>query len=395
MSKAYFVGGGLGTLAAAADCLRKRGMRGGDLFVYETAGDGRMLRLQGMDGPRPSDEGETLPERLDGLCAGAQTAPCVWKTLRDGELRAAAPEGEAPALWEWLLSQSSLVRPLRAFLVDSDVHFIRQTVTDLEFEEGEETAVTALYTTDGRREEMVQLHEGDLCFFSPGQGDCAAWADAARLPGSASACPDVAVLWRRIAARRPGLGNPEAFFTMPETTERALLLVHGLRISCGQLERLAAADAIVKLEGTPWEMSMRVQGARGARSICACCLRPGARGALTGKPMRACSGLEAARELLGAIGEGMSLPNREADVFFGILPYAGAPLLAGTEAARPCMLPVQSENLAVLGPFVSGSFSPVRTLLDARRAVEALSRPLPAAAGRDFFRRSPSAFADE
>lgn len=106
--------------------------------------------------------------------------------------------------------------------------------------------------------------------------------------------------------------------------------------------------------------------------------------------MRACSGLEAARELLGAIGEGMSLPNREADVFFGILPYAGAPLLAGTEAARPRMLPMQSENLAVLGPFVSGSFSPVRTLLDARRAVEALSRPLPAAAGRDFFRRSPS-----
>lgn len=121
------------------------------------------------------------------------------------------PKGKRLPLWEWLLSQSSLVRPLRAFLVDSDVHFIRQTVTDLEFEEGEETAVTALYTTDGRREEMVQLHEGDLCFFSPGQGDCAAWADAARLPGSAPACPDAAVLWQRIAARRPGLGNPEAF----------------------------------------------------------------------------------------------------------------------------------------------------------------------------------------
>ncbi len=395
MSKAYFAGGGLGALAAAEYCLRMRGMRGCDLFVYETAGDGRMLRLQGPDGLKPRDADKTLPERLDGLCEGGQASPFAWKALRGGRLCSDAPDAKARALWELLLSQSALLRPLRAFLVASDIHFIRQTVTDLEFEEGEETAVTALYTSDGRREEMVQLREGDLCFFSPGPDDCAAWADAARLPGPAPGGPDAAVLWRRIAARRQGLGRPEAFFSAPEETARALLLVHGLRAPGGQLERLAAEDAIVKLDGSPWELSMRVQAAQGAYSICACCLRPDARGAVTGKPMRACSGLETAQELLGAFGEHRGLTNQEADVFFGILPYAGAPLLAGTEAARPPVLPAHSENLAVLGPFVSGSFSPARAVLEARRAVEALSHPLPAAQKRDFFHRRSVSLAGE
>lgn len=396
MSKAYFAGGGLGALAAAAYCLRERGMRGSDLFIYETAGDSRMLRLQRPDGMLPRDAAKTLLKRLDDLCEGRQAVPSyVWKTLRGGILCPEAPNDEARALWELLLSQAALLHPLRAFLVASDVHFIRQTVTDLEFEEGEETTVTALYTSDGRDEKMVQLREGDLCVFSPGPDDCAVWADATRLPGSAPGGPDAAVLWRRIAAHRQGLGSPEAFFSAPEETARALLLVHGLRAPCGVLEHLAAEDAIVRLDGSPWELSMRVREAQGAYSICACCLRPGARGAATGKSMRACDGQETVQELLGAIGEHRSLTNQGADVFFGILPYAGAPLLAGTEAARPLMLPVRSENLAVLGPFVSGSFSPTRTVLDARRAVEAFSHPLPAAEKRDFFHHRPVAFADE
>ena len=63
MSKAYFAGGGLGALAAAEYCLRMRGMRGCDLFVYETAGDGRMLRLQGPDGLKPRDADKTACAR--------------------------------------------------------------------------------------------------------------------------------------------------------------------------------------------------------------------------------------------------------------------------------------------------------------------------------------------
>ena len=116
----------------------------------------------------------------------------------------------------------SVILPLKKHLQKFDVKFqTNHTVTDIIFKDDEKITVTSLIYKgiDGEEKEII-LNEQDLCFFTNGcitdNSDNGDYNKAAKyLPEN----PPSYSLWRKIADKKEGLGNPDPFFTKPDETK--------------------------------------------------------------------------------------------------------------------------------------------------------------------------------
>ncbi len=114
----------------------------------------------------------------------------------------------------------SVILPLKTYLEKNGVEFITNcTVTDIDFKEGCAITASALHLNKGGADEILELNDGDLCIMTN-----ACMTDSATLGNyhtPAPMAPEKPIsgeLWAKVAAKKPGLGNPEPFFTKPEET---------------------------------------------------------------------------------------------------------------------------------------------------------------------------------
>ena len=114
----------------------------------------------------------------------------------------------------------SVILPLKAYLDKFNVDFsINATVTDLDFKEGPGITVTAIHIEDEEGEKVIELGEKDVCIMINGcMTDNATLGDYNTPAEYKPENPMSGELWRKIAAKKPGLGNPEPFFNHPEQT---------------------------------------------------------------------------------------------------------------------------------------------------------------------------------
>ncbi len=132
----------------------------------------------------------------------------------------------------------SVIRPLETYLRKAGVNFRENCeVTDIDFADGPGITAKTLYlkkkveSTDDSGEESdapsgpsyvteeVQLNKSDICIMTNAcMTDSATLGSLYKPAPAPEKKPISGELWAKVAGKKPGLGNPEPFFTKPEET---------------------------------------------------------------------------------------------------------------------------------------------------------------------------------
>ena len=129
----------------------------------------------------------------------------------------------------------SVIRPLESYLRKAGVTFVENCeVTDIDFEEGhgitaktlylkrkvenaDDTGETGTPAKDRLIYETVELKRTDICIMTNAcMTDSATLGDLYTPAPVPVQKPISGELWAKVAAKKPGLGNPEPFFSKPE-----------------------------------------------------------------------------------------------------------------------------------------------------------------------------------
>ena len=175
-------------------------------------------------------------------------------------------------------------------------------------------------------------------------------------------------LWEKVAAKKPGMGSPEPFFSRVEETERMSFTItaHGnalleeiRKFSEGRPEE----EARITFGHSPWLLTSTVPvqpyfsgQPSDVTVLWGYGLMPRALGLHVNKAMKDCTGREILEEYLCC----MHVPKerREAlmetviNVIPCYMPYAGAPAEPRKSGDRPRVLPTGTVNFAMVGQFV-------------------------------------------
>lgn len=159
----------------------------------------------------------------------------------------------------------SVILPIQKWLESHGVDFsIRATVTDIDFKDGEKITAAAIHLDRNGEEEIITLKDGDLCIMTNGcMTDNAALGD---MDTPARFCPEAPMsgeLWKKVAAKRPGLGNPAPFFDKPEETnwESFTVTMKGNKL-LKMIEKFSGnipgSGALMTFKDSGWRMSIVV-----------------------------------------------------------------------------------------------------------------------------------------
>ncbi|QUI23913.1 oleate hydratase [Vallitalea pronyensis] len=264
----------------------------------------------------------------------------------------------------------SVILPLKKYLEGQGVNFdLKCTVTDLDFKEGEEMTVTGIhYTKDDITSEFIQLKEGDLCMVTNGcMTDNAALGD---FKTPAPMKPDKPVsgeLWRKIAAKKDGLGNSAPFFNKPEESnwESFTVTMKGNHL-LNKIERFSrnvpGSGALMTFKDSKWLMSIVVAAQPHFKAqtedetiFWGNALITNVEGDYVKKAIRDCSGEEILIELLHHLHFEDDLEDIMKDVINVIpcmMPYVDAQFQPRAMTDRPQVVPAGSTNFAMISQFV-------------------------------------------
>lgn len=114
----------------------------------------------------------------------------------------------------------SVIRPLEEFLKNYKVNMVKNcSVTDIDFEDREEITAKTLHLDYGDRQETVELNPGDICIMTNAcMTDSATLGDFNTPAPAPEKKPISGELWTKVAAKKPGLGNPRPFFEKEHET---------------------------------------------------------------------------------------------------------------------------------------------------------------------------------
>lgn len=263
----------------------------------------------------------------------------------------------------------SVILPMKAYLEKHNVDFsLKFTVTDLDFEEGNEITVTAIHYLEDGEPDMIQLHEGDLCFVTNGcMTDNATLGDLNTPAPMVTEMPMSGELWAKIAAKKPGLGNPKPFFGYPEQTnwESFTVTMKGNRL-LKMIELYSrnkpGSGALMTFKDSSWRMSIVVAAQPHFRNQPAdqtifwgYGLFTNKPGDYVHKPMRDCTGEEILTELLHHLHFEEDMDEIMKDVINVIpcmMPYIDSQFQPRAMSDRPKVVPDGSTNLAFISQFV-------------------------------------------
>ena len=260
----------------------------------------------------------------------------------------------------------SVILPLKAYLETNGVRFeTGRTVTDIDFAPGEALTATALHFADGS---AVDLREGDVCIMTNACMTDSATLGNLHAPAPApERKPVSAELWAKVAAKRPGLGNPEPFFgnVNESNWESFTVTCKGnrlLKMIENSSGNIPGSGALMTFKDSSWRMSIVVAAQPHFKAqdpdttiFWGYGLYTDHVGDYVKKPMRDCTGAEILKELLHQLHWEEHQEEIMADVVNVIpcmMPYVDAQFQPRAMADRPPVVPQGSTNFAMVSQFV-------------------------------------------
>lgn len=263
----------------------------------------------------------------------------------------------------------SVILPLKSYLDKFNVDFsINAKVTDLDFKEGTGITVTAIHIEDEEGEKVIQLGEKDVCIMINGcMTDNATLGDYNSPAEFKPERPMSGELWAKIAAKKPGLGNPEPFFNHPEETnwESFTVTCKGnnlLKLIEKFSGNIPGSGALMTFKDSKWLMSIVVAAQPHFKNqpldttiFWGYGIYTDRDGDYIKKPMRDCTGEEILMELLHhlhMIDKADEIKEDIINVIPCMMPYIDSQFQPRKMTDRPKVVPEGSTNFAMISQFV-------------------------------------------
>ena len=263
----------------------------------------------------------------------------------------------------------SVILPLKSYLDKFNVDFsINATVTDLDFKEGPGITVTAIHIEDEEGEKVIELGEKDVCIMINGcMTDNATLGDYNTPAEYKPENPMSGELWRKIAAKKPGLGNPEPFFNHPEQTNWESFTVTSkgnklLKLIEQVSGNIPGSGALMTFKDSNWLMSIVVAAQPHFKNqpldttiFWGYGIYTDRDGDYIKKPMRDCTGEEILMELLyhlHMLDKADEIKNDIVNVIPCMMPYIDSQFQPRKMSDRPKVVPDGSTNFAMISQFV-------------------------------------------
>ena len=263
----------------------------------------------------------------------------------------------------------SVILPLKAYLDKFNVDFsINATVTDLDFKEGPGITVTAIHIEDEEGEKVIELGEKDVCIMINGcMTDNATLGDYNTPAEYKPENPMSGELWRKVAAKKPGLGNPEPFFNHPEQTNWESFTVTSkgnklLKLIEKFSGNIPGSGALMTFKDSNWLMSIVVAAQPHFKNqpldttiFWGYGIYTDRDGDYIKKPMRDCTGEEILMELLyhlHMLDKVDEIKNDIVNVIPCMMPYIDSQFQPRKMSDRPKVVPDGSTNFAMISQFV-------------------------------------------
>jgi oleate hydratase len=261
----------------------------------------------------------------------------------------------------------SIVVPMLKWLSDYGVTIQLGTrVTDLEFASGDKLTVTGLHWTRDGKDEQIAIGPGDLVMVTNGS------MTADSTLGSTTEAPTLDVsgssgawaLWRTLAAKRPGLGNPAAFdSSIKDSTWESFTVTTKDPTFFRLMREFSGSEAgkggLITFKDSSWLLTVVLNHQPHFRGQpedtfvwWGYALFPDKTGDHVKKNMQQCTGREILEEVLA------HLPIEDKDrildssiVIPALMPYITSQFLVRKHGDRPDVVPKGSTNLAFIGQY--------------------------------------------
>lgn len=264
----------------------------------------------------------------------------------------------------------SVILPLKKYLDESNVDFsLNCTVVDLKFLDNDDITVTdIIYKDEENKETSLHLNERDICIVTNGFMTDRSTLGSFKKPAIMSDKPSVSeVLWRNIAIKKEGLGNPEPFFRDKEKTnwESYTVTMRGSKL-LKKIEKFSGnkpgSGALMTFKDSSWRMSIVVAAqphfinqSKDETIFWGYGLYTDKIGDFVKKRMRDCSGEELLEELLYHLHfeeDKDEIMSDVINVIPAMMPYIISMFQPRKMTDRPNVVPKGSTNFAMISQFV-------------------------------------------
>lgn len=263
----------------------------------------------------------------------------------------------------------SVILPLKQYLEKHQVDFsINARVTDIDFAKGEGITATVIHLTDEEGPRKIELRPQDVCIMTNGSmTDNATLGDFNHRAEYHPDEPMSAELWKKVASKKIGLGNPEPFFGYPEKTnwESFTVTCKGnllLKLIEQKTGNIPGSGALMTFKDSSWLMSVVIAEQPQFKNQPAQTtifwgygLFTEVEGDYVKKTMRTCTGKEILIELLHHLhleDQMNKIMNTVINIIPCMMPYIDAQFQPHKFEDRPQVVPKGSTNFAMISQFV-------------------------------------------
>ncbi len=263
--------------------------------------------------------------------------------------------------------QETVINALEKYLTAHDVSFVTHcSVIDADFAEDSDR-ISAIHLNDNGTAKTFYLNKNDLCFITNGSvSECASIGSYNAPAPGIDEMPVSAALWSKLAQKKDGLGNPDAFYPEDDTagivsftiTSKSSVLEDALK--CFSSAE-SASNVLTSFKGSPWGLTVSVPPRPYFSSqpddisvICGYGVNISSKGRYTDTTMRESSGAHILFELVKHLGLEDSwdeISNSIINVIPCFMPYAAASLLPYSDSEKPIIVPGSGANFAMIGQF--------------------------------------------
>ncbi|MNB83851.1 Oleate hydratase [compost metagenome] len=260
----------------------------------------------------------------------------------------------------------SVILPLKKYLEKQSVDFsLKCTVTDLDFKEGEGITVTGIHLLKGDVKDRIAVGDRDLVIVTNGSMTESSSLGSMTSPPILNGKGSSWELWDRLAAKKPGLGNPSPFDDHIDGSKwESFTVTFSDSVFFDLMEKFsgnrAGTGALVTFKDSSWLMSIVLayqphfrNQPEHVRVFWGYGLNVDKEGDFVKKKMSACTGEEIMTELIGHLHfeQHRDAIMATANCIPCMMPFITSQFMPRALGDRPKVVPDGSTNLAMVGQF--------------------------------------------